>query len=39
MLAGAGSGDIRDLAMGATGERKPASGIFGRLLSALRQGY
>ena len=39
MLAGAGSGDIRDLAMGAARERKPASGMFGRLFNALRQGY
>ena len=39
MLAGAGSGDIRDLAMGAMRERKPATGMFGRLLSALKQGY
>ena len=39
MLAGAGSGDIRDLAMGAARERKPATSMFGRLMSALRQGY
>jgi len=39
MLAGAGSGDIRDLAMRAMGDRKPATGMFGRLLNALRQGY
>jgi hypothetical protein len=39
MLAGAGTGDIRDLAVGAANERKPASGMFGRLMNALRQGY
>ncbi|MBA3666582.1 MAG: cell division protein FtsA [Sphingomonas sp.] len=39
MLAGSGSGDIRDLAMGSGKERKPATGFFGRLVSALRQGY
>ena len=39
MLAGQGSGDIRDLAMGSGRERKPASGFIGRLVSALRQGY
>ena len=39
MLAGAGSGDIRDLAMGAGRERKPATGMLGRFLNALRQGY
>ena len=39
MLAGQGSGDIRDLAMGSGRERKPAAGFIGRLVSALRQGY
>ena len=39
MLAGAGTGDIRDLALGAVKERKPATGMVGRLLNALRQGY
>ena len=39
MLAGSGSGDIRDLAPGAGKDRKPASGFIGRLVSALKQGY
>ena len=39
MLAGTGTGDIRDLALGAVKERKPATGMVGRLLNALRQGY
>ena len=39
MLAGSGSGDIRDLAMGTGRERKPATGMVGRLLNALRQAY
>ena len=39
MLAGSGSGDIRDLAPGGGRDRKPATGFFGRLVSALRQGY
>jgi cell division protein FtsA len=39
MLAGSGSGDIRDLAMGSGKERKPATGMFGRLISAMRGGF
>jgi cell division protein FtsA len=39
MLAAGGSGDIRDLALGAVVDRKPANGLFGRLVSALKQGY
>ena len=39
MLAGSGSGDIRDLAAGGSRDRKPATGFIGRLVSALRQGY
>ena len=39
MLAGSGSGDIRDLAPGGGRDRKPATGFFGRLVSALKQGY
>ena len=39
MLAGAGSGDIRDLAMGAGRERKVATGMFGRLIAAMRGGF
>jgi cell division protein FtsA len=37
-LAASGSGDIRDIAT-ATRERKPATGLFGKLISALKQGY
>jgi cell division protein FtsA len=39
MLAGGGSGDLRDIALGTTVERKAAPGLFGRLVSALKQGY
>src|SRR5436190_3303116 len=38
MLAGSGSGDIRDLAMGSGKERKPATGMVGRLIAAMRGG-
>jgi cell division protein FtsA len=39
MLAGSGSGDIRDLALGSGKERKAATGMFGRLISAMRGGF
>ena len=39
MLAASGSGDIRDIAVGAARERKPATGLVGRLMTALKQGY
>jgi cell division protein FtsA len=39
MLAGSGSGDIRDLAMGSGKERKPATGMVGRLIAAMRGGF
>lgn len=39
ILAGGGSGDLRDIALGTTVERKAAPGFFGRLVSALKQGY
>src|SRR4029078_5206631 len=39
MIAGAGSGDIRDLMMGAVRERKVATGMFGRLIAAMRGGF
>ena len=39
MLASGVSGDIRDLALGTTIDRKPAGGFVGRLMSALKQGY
>lgn len=37
-LAASGTGDIRDL-IGTVRERKPANGLIGRLVSALKQGY
>jgi len=37
-LAASGSGDIRDIAT-ATRERKQATGLVGKLISALKQGY
>ena len=36
MLAGSGTGDIRDLVLGSVRERKPASGLIGRLVAAMR---
>ena len=39
MLAAAGAGDIRDLALPGTRAVKPANGLFGRLMAALKQGY
>lgn len=39
MLASGGSGDIRDLALGSTVERKASGGFVARLMSALKQGY
>ena len=39
MLAAGGSGDIRDIALGSTVERKPSGGLVSRLMSALKQGY
>ena len=38
-LAASGTGDIRDLTLGTIKERRPASGLVGRLISALKQGY
>ena len=38
-LAASGTGDIRDLTLGTVKERRPASGLFGKLFSALKQGY
>src|SRR4249919_1549268 len=38
-LAAAGTGDIRDLTLGTVKERRVASGLVGRLISALKQGY
>ncbi len=39
MLAGGGSGDLRDLALGQTVSKKSSNGFLGRLVSALKQGY
>jgi hypothetical protein len=39
MLASTGTGDIRDLALGAVKERKPATGMIGRLVAAMRGGF
>ena len=39
MLASGGSGDIRDLALGSTVERKASGGFVARLMNALKQGY
>ena len=38
-LAGSGRSDIRDIALGTVTERKPATGMFGRLIAAMRGGY
>ena len=39
MLAAGGTGDLRDIALGKLVERKASSGLLGRLVSALKQGY
>ena len=39
MLAAGGSGDIRDLALGTTVDRKSGGGFVSRLMNALKQGY
>ena len=39
MLAGSGSGDIRDLALPGMRQTKTSSGFVGRMLAALKQGY
>jgi len=38
MLASSGTGDIRDLALGPLAQKKPASGMFGRLFTAMKGG-
>jgi cell division protein FtsA len=38
-LAAAGSGDIRDIALAPIGERKPPTGVIGRLFAAMRGGF
>ena len=39
MLAGEGSGDIRDLAMIGVTHKKPATGMMGRLIAAMKGGF
>ncbi|HEU4957961.1 MAG TPA: cell division protein FtsA, partial [Sphingomicrobium sp.] len=39
MLAGTGSGDIRDLALVGVTQKKPATGMVGRLIAAMRGGF
>jgi len=39
MLAAGGTGDLRDIALGQMVERKASTGLIGRLVSALKQGY
>src|SRR5215216_3055885 len=39
LLAASGTGDIRDLALGTGKERKAPTGMFGRLISAMRGGF
>jgi len=38
MLAATGTGDLRDLALGPLSQKKPASGMLGRLLAAMKGG-
>ncbi len=38
-LAAAGTGDIRDIALGPVAARRPPSGMIGRLIAAMRGGY
>lgn len=39
MLAGSGTGDIRDLALSSAKEKKQATGMLGRLVSAMKGGF
>ena len=39
MLAAGGTGDLRDIALGRVVERRASTGLIGRLVSALKQGY
>jgi cell division protein FtsA len=39
LLAGSGSGDIRDIALTPITQRKPATGMFGRFIAAMKGGY
>jgi cell division protein FtsA len=38
-LAGSGTGDIRDIALGQVTARKPATGVIGRLVAAMKGGF
>jgi cell division protein FtsA len=38
-LAGAGSGDIRDIALGQMTDRRPPQGMIGRLVAAMKGGF
>jgi cell division protein FtsA len=39
LLAASGTGDIRDIALGTLTQRKPAKGMVGRLIAAIKGGY
>ena len=39
LLAGSGSGDIRDIALAPIAQRKAAGGVMGRLISAMKGGF
>jgi cell division protein FtsA len=39
MLAGGGTGDIRDIAIPTGHKRKPATGLVGKLMAAIKGGY
>jgi hypothetical protein len=39
MLAAGGTGDLRDLALGAVADRKSSQGFIGRLVSAMKGGF
>ncbi|MDQ3245607.1 MAG: cell division protein FtsA [Pseudomonadota bacterium] len=39
MMAGSGNGDIRDIALSPLTQRKPPTGMFGRLIQAMRGGF
>ena len=39
LLAGSGSGDIRDIALGPIARQSPARGMLGRLMAAMKGGY
>jgi cell division protein FtsA len=39
MLGSGGTGDLRDLALGAVADRRPSQGFIGRLVSAMKGGF